>query len=210
MSNIIDEVKEKVFPLFEKGMWGDGARILRKISFNIDTYTTTEEKRIVYYNLAWVLDEMGQVDMAKTYVLMIKNIIEEDVFFIKENKDKYCMVLKLYEHLFGDKDLTIDEQIQLNEEIYNTCKKNTETLDQALVSKGCIYFIKHDYEGIVDLIEMIHNYKITKKINGKDLSPQVLNKIDKVQGNMINRLKRESLCNYDNLIDDIHSYAMQS
>lgn len=199
---IIEVVKNEVFPLFERGKWEDGARILRKLSFNISEENSTEEKRMVYYNLAWVLDEIGQVELSKKYTLMIKEIIEEDEEYLSTNDDKYCMVLKLYEHLFADETMSIEEKLELNERIYMTCRKNINLIDQAMVADGVICFTKKDYEGVKDLIEKIHNYKAIKKINGIKLTPDIIIKIDKVQCNLLKRLKKENLESYEELIED--------
>ena len=78
IKSIESAVKENVFPLFQESKWKEGYTALRRISFQIDSETTTEEKRLVYYNLAWVLDQINQKDMAKEYVKIIKHEIEKD------------------------------------------------------------------------------------------------------------------------------------
>lgn len=203
MSNsIIDVIKGEVFPLFEKGKWEEGAKILRRLSFNINKDNSTEEKRMVYYNLAWVLDEIGQIELSKRYTLMIKEIVEKDKEYISTNEDKYCTVLKLYEHHFADETMSIEEKIELNEKIYMACRKNINTIDQALVAKQIIYFVKEDYEGVTDLIGMIHNYKVTKKINGEIITPDIIAKIDKVQCNLLEKLQYKNPLIYKEFIEE--------
>ena len=203
MSNsIIDVIKGEVFPLFGKGIWEEGAKILRRLSFNISEDNSTEEKRMVYYNLAWVLDEIGQVELSKKYTLIIKDIVEKDKEYISTNEEKYCTVLKLYEHHFADETMSIEEKIKLNEKIYTVCRKNINTIDQAIVAKQIIYFIKEDYEGVIDLIEMIHNYRVTKKINGEAITPDIIAKIDKVQYNLLKKLKDKNPSIYEDFIEE--------
>lgn len=200
--SIIEVVKREVFPLFEKGKWEDGAKILRKLSFVINEKNSTEEKRMVYYNLAWVLDEIGQVELSKRYTLMIKEIVEKDKEYMSTNEEKYYTVLKLYEHHFADEIMSIEEKIKLNEKIYTVCRKNINTIDQAIVAKQIIYFIKEDYEGVIDLIEMIHNYRVTKKINGEAITPDIIAKIDKVQRNLLKKLKAKNPSMYEEFIEE--------
>lgn len=198
IKSIKDEVTSKVFPLFEKSKWKEGYLTLRKISFDIDNNTSIEEKRLVYYNMAWVLDELNEKDIAKKYIKIIKSDIEDDEEYLSTNEEKYLMVLNLYNNLFSK-----EEQAEDKEQLYMAYKDKIEYLDQALMAKADIYFIKEDYDSISDLCEVIHNYKITKKINMQCIPENILIKIDSVQKRIMDRLKKENNLIYEELLDTL-------
>jgi len=196
IKSIEKAVKEKVFPLFQESKWKEGYLALKRISFEINDNTTMEEKRLIYYNLAWVLDEINEKEMAKKYIKIIKREIEEDEEYLKVNEEKYLMVLNLYNHLFSEQEQLVDK-----EKMYLSYKGKIEYLDQALMVKADICFIKKDYDMVADLCEMIHNYKIIKKINMQPIPENMLNKIDCVQKRILDRLKDKDVLKYEELVD---------
>lgn len=203
IKSIESAVKENVFPLFQESKWKEGYTTLRKISFQIDSETTTEEKRLVYYNLAWVLDQINQKDMAKEYVKIIKHEIEKDKEYLSTNEEKYLMVLNLYNYLFSE-----EEQIEDKQKLYLSYKDKIEYLDQALMAKADIHFIKKDYEMVGELCEVIHNYKVVKKINMQPIPDDMLKKIDYVQQRLMFRLKEKDSKIYEELVDMLVSQSI--
>lgn len=197
-------VTQNVFSHFERGEFTEGESILRRLSFKLTQDNTTEEHRIVLYNLAWVLEELGRIDLAKDYIIKIKDIIEKDIEYMENNVEKYQMVLGLYSELFKD-ELTTEDKIDINKRKYEACCGNIDFLDQALSSKFNIYSMQDDYEGMVDCVESIHNYVMTEIYidKTKEESDRLREKLKEVKTYMLEELKMRNKKVYDEICEEI-------
>lgn len=201
VSNI---VKNIVFKHFENGEFAEGEKVLRKLSFRLTSENTTEEHRMVLYNLSWVLHEMKQLDLAKDYIKTLKKIMENDCEYIENNSQKYYTVLGLYTELFSEY-MSVEEKIEINQRKYEACCGNIDYLDQALVSKFDIYELKDDIEGMIDCIESIHNYVMTKIYIDKteEESNEIRCKLKETKKNMLNTLKSKNIDVYNELCEEL-------
>ena len=55
-----------------------------------------EDKRLIVYNLAWLLAKQNRYDESKFYLLDLKNEMEQDKSYMEEYENKYCNLLMLY------------------------------------------------------------------------------------------------------------------
>lgn len=210
-------VTEEVFPLFSKGRWKEGSRILKKLSFEMTDNHSTEEKRLVYYNYAWVLHEISEKDLAKKYTIIIKDIIENDKEYMKTNEEKYYKVLNLYDQLLTDEikknddddeyELLTENQIKVKEKLYMKSylisKDNVNHLDQAFMAKADLYFLKKDYLGVADLCDQIHSYRFYKMMNDEVIPNDMLDKLDETQKKIMKKLKKRDEKVFNELIEEL-------
>lgn len=155
-------VKNEVFKHFANGEFKKAERMLRKLNLKLTNQNTTEDYRLVIYNLAWVQYKMGLHDDAKRNILKIKQIVESDEVFCKNNTENHIKLLGLYVCIF-ENELTVEENIEINERKYNIFYNNSDYLPEALISKFNIYSLKNNMEGMIDCIESIHNYEMTEE-----------------------------------------------
>lgn len=171
--NIETEVKKEVFTRFANDQYDEGREVLKKLAFCINEDSTTEEKRLVFYNLAWVNEYKKDINAAKFYIKNIKNIIENDEEYIKNNKIGYSNVLSLYRDLFSD-EITTEEQIKMeiiNREVYET--KNDVLC--MLICDFNIAKLEQDIDSMVWSIESLHiQYLITKNKEEKEKYNKVI------------------------------------
>lgn len=204
-------VENEVFKYFKEGDFETGEKILRKLSFRLNN-ENTEAKRLVLYNLAWVQDELGRAELAKKNIVIIKDIIENDEEYKRENIGNYYRVLGLYTELFKD-EITIEDKIKINQEKYNCCYDNKEFLSTALVSKFDICFLKDDVEGMIDVIEEIHNW-IMQDIyidnESKEKNDKIRNQLKEVRGNTLDTLKDKDERKYNELFEELFNSTNSS
>lgn len=204
-------VENEVFKHFKEGNFETGEKILRKLSFRLNN-ESTETKRLVLYNLAWVQDELGQVELAKKNIIIIRDIIENDEEYKRKNIENYYRVLGLYTELFKD-ELTIEEKNKINQEKYRSCYDNTEYLAEALVSKFDICFLKDDIEGMIDVIEEIHNWVMEDIYidNGsKEKNDKIRNQLKEVRGNVLDSLRGKDERKYNELFEELFNSTNSS
>lgn len=204
-------VENEVFKHFKDGDFETGEKILRKLSFRLNN-ENTETKRLVLYNLAWVQDELGRAELAKKNIVMIKDIIENDEEYKRENIGNYYRVLGLYTELFKD-EITIEDKIKMNQEKYNCCWDNKEFLSTALVSKFDICFLKDDVEGMIDVIEEIHNWVIQDIYidnESKEKNDNIRNQLKEVRGNTLDVLKDKDERKYNELFEELFNSTNSS
>lgn len=204
-------VENEVFKHFKEGNFGTGEKILRKLSFRLNN-ESTETKRLVLYNLAWVQDELGRAELAKKNITIIREIIEKDEEYKRENIENYYRVLGLYTELFKD-EITIEEKIKINKEKYNCCYNKKEFLSTALISKFDIYFLKDDIEGMIDVIEEIHNW-IMQDIyidnESKEKNDKIRSQLEEIKGNALDTLKDKSERKYTELFEELFNSTNSS
>lgn len=157
-------VKNEVFKHFANKEFVKAERILRKLNLKLTNKNTTEDYRLVIYNLAWVQDELGLHEEAKRNILRIREIVEADEEFCKNNIENYVKLLGLYVYIYAD-ELTKEESIEINKRKYDVFYDNSYYLPEALISKFNIYYIKNDIEGMADCIETMHNYEMAEDKN---------------------------------------------
>lgn len=157
-------VKNEVFKHFANKEFVKAERILRKLNLKLTNKNTTEDYRLVIYNLAWIQDELGLHEEAKRNILRIREIVEADEEFCKNNIENYIKLLGLYAYIYAD-ELTKEESIEINKRKYDVFYDNSYYLPEALISKFNIYYIKNDIEGMADCIETMHNYEMAEDKN---------------------------------------------
>lgn len=197
-------VENEVFKNFRNGDFKTGENILRKLSLRLNK-ENTETKRLVLYNLAWVQDEIGQDELAKKNIVMIRNIIENDEEYKTNNIEKYYSVLGLYTELFKD-EITTEDKIKINQEKYKSCYNNIRYLAEALVSKFDICFLKDDIEGMVDVIEEIHSYvmqDIYIDNESKEKNEDIRCQLKEVRKNVLSTLKEKDNLRYNELFEEL-------
>lgn len=206
-------VTGEVFPLFEESKWFEGCKILKRLSFELRDNHTTEEKRLVYYNYAWVLHEINEFDLAKKYTRMIKNIMEKDEEYMKTNEEKYYKVLNLYDQILKEEDgydeeNMSEEQMKIKEDLYMKSymisRNKVNYLDQAFMAKADLYFLRKDYHGVADICDLIHSYRFYKRMNGEDISENMLNKLDETQKRLMEKLKKKDEKIFNDLINELY------
>lgn len=206
-------VTGEVFPLFEESKWFEGCKILKRLSFELRDNHTTEEKRLVYYNYAWVLHEINEFDLAKKYTIIIKNIIEKDVEYMKINEEKYYKVLNLYDQILKEEDgydeeNISEEQMKIKEDLYMKSymisRNKVNYLDQAFMAKADLYFLRKDYHGVADICDLIHSYRFYKRMNGEDIPENMLNKLDETQKRLMEKLKKKDEKIFNDLINELY------
>jgi len=115
-----------------------------------------EEKRLIAYNLGWILAKQKKYDEAKFYLLELKNEMERDKIYIEEYKNKYYNLLMLY--------LEVDQDIT-REEYYNTCKmlneyyKKIGAKEQELITAYNIAVIEKNIFKINKILKYIIEHK---------------------------------------------------
>lgn len=210
-------VTEEVFPLFAKGRWKEGKEILKRLSFEITDNHSIEEKRLVYYNYAWVLHEVKEKELAKKYTIIIKNIIENDEEYMETNEEKYYKVLNLYDQLLTEEikknddddeyELLTEEEIKMKEKLYMKSylisKDNINYLDQAFMAKADLYFLKKDYLSVAYLCDQIHSYKFHKVKNGEVIPADMLDKLHETQKKIMKKLKKRDEKVFNELIEEL-------
>lgn len=189
-------VKNEVFKHFANKEFVKAERILRKLSLRLTDRNITEDYRLVLYNLAWVQDELGLHQEAKRSIRMIREIVERDTEFCKNNIENYIKLLGLYVYIFADT-LTNEENIEINKRKYDICYDNSYYLPEALISKFNIYYIKNDIDSMVDCIESIHNYEITEE--NEDMKIRLTREKNK----LLKILKEEYTFTYNELCEEL-------
>lgn len=204
-------VENEVFKHFKEGNFETGEKILRKLSFRLNN-ENTETKRLVLYNLAWVQDELGRVELAKKNIVMIRDIIENDEEYKRENIENYYRVLSLYIELFKD-EITVEEKIKINQEKYNCCYDKTEQLSGALISKFNIASLKNDTDEMVDVIQEIHNWimeDIYIDSESKEKNDKIRNQLKEVRRTSLLELKEKDIHAYNELFEELFNSTNSS
>lgn len=212
MDKLINSIVEnEVFKCFKDGDFKTGEKILRKLSFRLNN-ESTETKRLVLHNLAWVQEELGRVELAKKNIVIIKDIIENDEEYKRKNIGNYYLVLGLYIELFKN-EITVEEKIKINQEKYKSCWDNKKYLAEALLSKFDICFLKDDIEGMVDVIEEIHSYvmeDIYIDSESKEKNDKIRDQLKEVRGNVLGTLKEKDERKYNELYEELFNSTSPS
>lgn len=181
--NIETEVKKEVFTRFANEKFNEGREVLKRLAFYINENSTTEEKRLVFYNLAWVNEYKKDFNIAKFHIKNIKNIVEQDQEYMEKNKSKYLDILSLYRDLFQD-EICVEEQIGMEIVRKGFYEENQDIL-RMLVCDFNIAKLEQDIEMMMWSIESIHMYYVNNKNKEDD-------KNEKEKWNtVINQLKTE-------------------
>lgn len=205
-------VKNEVFKCFERGDFKEGTRILSKISKRMDESNSTEEYRMVYYNLAWVQEELGKLEEAKLNIQKIKSLIEKDVVYKENYLTNYFKVLMLYDELFKD-NLNVDEKVNLNREILKCCHRDIDNIDIALTCKFTIYEVQNDFDGMKDVIEEIHTYVcFTTEFVGKtkEETKSLIEKIKAVRKQALSKFKDKDADQYKDFCEELFNLTNSS
>lgn len=197
-------VKNEVFKHFANKEFVKAERILRKLNLKLTNKNTTEDYRLVIYNLAWVQDELGLHEEAKRNILRIREIVEADEEFCKNNIENYIKLLGLYAYIYAD-ELTKEESIEINKRKYDVFYDNSYYLPEALISKFNIYYIKNNIEGMVDCIESIHNYEMTEEKNS-----EMRERLGREKHKLLKILKRKNSVVYNELYEELNNITDSS
>lgn len=192
-------VKNEVFKYFTNKEFVKAERMLRKLNLKLTNKNTTEDYRLVIYNLAWVQDELGLHEEAKRNIQRIREIVETDEEFCKNNIENYTKLLGLYVYIYAD-ELTDEENIEINERKYNIFYNNSDYLPEALISKFNIYSLKNDIEGMIDCIESIHNYEITEEKNSN-----MRERLNRKKHKTLEVLKKKNLIAYKEICEELNN-----
>lgn len=204
-------VENEVFKHFKEGNFETGEKILRKLSFRLNN-ESTETKRLVLYNLAWVQDELGRAELAKKNIMMIRDIIENDEEYKGENIENYYRVLSLYIELFKD-EITIEEKISINKEKYKCCYNKREHLSSALISKFNIASLKNDTDEMVDVIQEIHNWimeDIYIDSESKEKNEKIRSQLKEVRRTALLELKEKDVHAYNEIQEELFNSTNSS
>ena len=173
--NVKNIFNDEIMPLLNIGKY-DLAEKKLKIMYlqNYSKLNDLEDKRLIAYNLSWLLAKQGRNEEAKHYLLDLKNEMEQDKYYREEYENKYCDLLMLY--------LEVDQDIT-REEYYNSCKmlndyyKKIHSKEHELITLCNIAIIEND-------IDKINKILIYLKEN-KDLKfarKEILSKINNNKG----------------------------
>lgn len=164
--DLIKEVQENVFSkCFAKGNFKEGREMLRKLAFKIDENSTTEEKRIVLYNLAWVNkiinESPSDIAAAKFHIKNVKSIVEQDKFYCKKEVRNYNMILQLFSDLYKD-NLPTEERLKNERKVLENYYIVGDKLGY-YTAKFNIAMIKDSYREVEWCIRDLHTYYLSTK-----------------------------------------------
>lgn len=205
-------IKNEVFKCFGNGEFKEGERILNKLSKRINENMDTETKRSILHNLAWVQEELGKYEEAKSNILKIKSILNTDEEYIENNKGSYFRTLGLYIELFKD-ELEKSEKIELNKQILTCCHNDIDFLDQALTCRFDIYELEDNYEGMKDTLEEIHTYIcFTTQFIGKTMyeTEEIISKVKSVKKSVLKTLKDKDEKKYNEIYEEVFNSTESS
>lgn len=196
-------VKNEVFKHFANGEFKEAERMLRKLNLKLTNQNTTEDYRLVIYNLAWVQDELGLREEAKRNIQRIREIVESDDEFCKNNIENYTKLLGLYVYIYAD-ELTDEENIEINKRKYDIFYNNENYLPEALISKFNIYSLKNNIDGMIDCIESIHNYEVTEENN------EMKERLAREKHKLLKILKKTNLFAYEEVYEELNNVTDSS
>ena len=173
--NVKNIFNNEIMPLLNMGKYDLAEKKLKMMYLqNYSSLNDLEDKRLIAYNLSWLLAKQGRNEEAKHYLLDLKNEIEQDKIYIEEYENKYCNLLMLY--------LEVDQDIT-KEEYYNTCKmlndyyKKIHSKEQELITSYNLAVA----EGNTDEINKILIY-IKENENLEFAKKEILSKINNNKG----------------------------
>lgn len=196
-------VKNEVFKYFSTGKFIEAEKMLRKLNLKLTNKNTTEEHRLVIYNLAWVQDELGLHEEAKRNIQKIRNIVEADEGFCKNSIENYIKLLGLYSYIYAD-ELTDEGKIEINKRKYDVFCNNESYLPEALISKFNIYSLKNNIDGMIDCIESIHNYEVTEENN------EMKERLSREKHKLLKVLKKVNLFAYEEVYEELNNNMTDS
>lgn len=196
-------VKNEVFKYFSTGKFIEAEKMLRKLNLKLTNKNTTEEHRLVIYNLAWVQDELGLHEEAKRNIQKIRNIVEADEGFCKNSIENYIKLLGLYSYIYAD-ELTDEGKIEINKRKYDVFYNNESYLPEALISKFNIYSLKNNIDGMIDCIESIHNYEVTEENN------EMKERLAREKHKLLKVLKKVNLFAYEEVYEELNNNMTDS
>lgn len=155
--DIKNKFNKEIMPLMDAGKYELAERKLKLIYMErYNQLNKIEEKRLITYNLGWILAKQKRYDEAKFYLLELKNEMERDKFYIEEYENKYCNLLMLY--------IEVDRDIP-KEEYYNNCKmlnkyyKKIGAKEQELITAYNIAVIEKNIFKINKILKYIIEHK---------------------------------------------------
>ncbi|MBD7912798.1 MULTISPECIES: hypothetical protein [Clostridium] len=156
--SIDDEIKStiinEVFQLFSQEKFQEGRILLHRMYLKYyNKITILHTKRILIHNLAWVEDELGEVDSAKIHIKMIRDEIENDIDYIYSNMLDYCLILNLYCEIFKD-EISIDEYKEINIFIANY-HHESGSIGREYISLTNVYKVDKRWDDILSLIKTL-------------------------------------------------------
>ena len=177
MQNVIQDIKtifnREVMPLIDIGKYNLAEKKLKLIYMeNYHELKNLEDKRLIVYNLAWLLAKQNRYDESKFYLLDLKNEMEQDKSYMEEYENKYCNLLMLY--------IEVDQDIP-KEEYYNNCKmlnqyyKRIGAKEQELITAYNIAIIEKNTQKINEILIYINKNKDVKFAR-KEILSKIKNK----------------------------------
>lgn len=173
--NVKNIFNNEIMPLLNMGKYDLAERKLKIIYMeNYFKLNDLENKRLIAYNLAWILAKQGRNEEAKHYLLDLKNEMEQDKYYREEYENKYCDLLMLY--------IEIDQDIT-KEEYYNTCKmlnnyyKRINSKEQELITSYNLAIAENNIDEVNKILIYIkenENLEFAKK--------EILSKINNNKG----------------------------
>lgn len=174
--DIKNKFNKEIMPLMDAGKYELAERKLKLIYMErYNELNKIEEKRLIAYNLGWILAKQKRYGESKFYLLELKNEMERDKIYIEEYENKYCNLLMLY--------LEVDRDIS-KEEYCNTCEMLKEYYEkinaeeQVLIIICNLAIVKKDINKINKILKYISN---NKKMNfvKKEILSKIKNKGEK-------------------------------
>lgn len=172
MQNIKTIFNREVMPLIDIGKYNLAEKKLKLIYMeNYHELKNLEDKRLIVYNLAWLLAKQNRYDESKFYLLDLKNEMEQNKQYVEEYENKYCNLLMLY--------IEVDQDIT-KEEYCNTCKmlnkyyKKIGAKEQELITECNLAIVEKDMDKINEILNYTSN---NRKMNF--IRKEILSKINK-------------------------------
>ncbi|WP_143314781.1 hypothetical protein [Clostridium sp. HBUAS56017] len=160
-SKIENTIVNEVFKLFTQDKFQEGKMILKKIYLQSYSHIKSlRVRRLLIHNLAWVEDELGEVESSKIHIKMIKDELENDPDYIDKNISDYCLILNLYCEIFKD-EININEYKEINLFISNYHHENG-SLGREYVALANVYLIDKKWDNIISLVLKLKKYNVNK------------------------------------------------
>ena len=160
MQNIKTIFNREVMPLIDIGKYNLAEKKLKLIYMeNYHELKNLEDKRLIVYNLAWLLAKQNRYDESKFYLLDLKNEMEQNKQYVEEYENKYCNLLMLY--------IEVDQDIT-KEEYCNTCKmlnkyyKKIGAKEHELITEYNLAVVEDNINKINKILKYINDNKEMK------------------------------------------------
>lgn len=196
---IITSVKNEVFTKFASGNITGGRDRLLELMSELNSNSSTEEKRMVIYNLSVACRILGDEQGAKFYIKQIKNIIDSDDIYKNSNETKggYTDVLIFYmDYYFMDK----SEKRKVYSDNYEFYMNIPDKLDRALMSESNMYLLDENYREVYETLCTLHNCMMENKDD-----ENLLGNLKFVRNEVINDLKIHSTSYYNKITEFLNA-----